>query len=89
MIESIFFKVHLKFKMMYTTILIQFWCVHSLHLHCNLLYGKCSSGRFSCKNTNLLTFSVDKADRLAVIILPAVLKSLSEVVEVATIARYF
>ena len=65
---------------MYTTILIQFWCVHSLHLHYNLLYGKCSSGRFSFKNTNLLTFS-DKAGHLAVIILPAVLKSFSEVVE--------
>ena len=46
--------------------------VHSLHLHCALLYGKCSSGRFSCKKTNLLTFSVDNTHRLAVIILPEV-----------------
>ena len=45
--------------------------------------------RLSCKKKKLSTFSGSIADRFALTILPAVLKSLSDGTDVATTPRYF
>ena len=46
-------------------------------------------GRLSCKKSRVSTFSGSSAALLALTIMPAVLKSLSDGTDVATIPRYF